>query len=74
MFDSRGAPRAAWRAVLIRHADRLMYASDAYATAHVPWSAYPDVIARYRRIAGQLPADVARKISWGTANALYGAR
>jgi len=35
---------------------------------------YPDIIARYRRIAGQLPPEIARKISWDTAAALYGAQ
>jgi hypothetical protein len=74
MFDDCGVLRSDWRAVLIRHADRLMYGSDFYATANVPWSDYPRVIERYRRIAGQLPADVARRISWDTASALYGVR
>jgi hypothetical protein len=74
MFDECGVLRADWRAVLIRHADRLMYGSDFYASANFSWSDYPRVIERYRRIAGQLPADVARRISWDTAAALYGVR
>jgi hypothetical protein len=74
MFDDCGGLRPDWRAVLVKHADRLMYGSDFYASANVPWSAYPGVIERYRRIAGQLPADVARRISWDTASALYGVR
>jgi hypothetical protein len=74
MVDDCGVLRSDWRVVLIRHADRLMYGSDFYASANVPWSDYPGVIARYRRIAGQLPANVARVISWDTASALYGAR
>ncbi len=74
MFDACGALRADWRAVLIKHADRLMYGSDAYSTANVGWDVYPDIIARYRRIAGQLPPDAARRISWDTAAALYGVR
>lgn len=72
MTDACGVLRADWRAVLIRHADHLMYGSDDYATAEVPWSVYPRIIARYRRVAGQLPPDVARRISWDTARALYG--
>jgi len=74
MFDACGALRADWRAVLIKHADRLMYGSDAYSTLNVGWDVYPGIIARYRRIAGQLPPDVARRISWDTAAALYGVR
>jgi len=74
MFNACGALRADWWAVLIRHADRLMYGSDAYATARVGWDVYPGIIARYRRIAGQLPPDIAHRISWDNASALYGAR
>jgi hypothetical protein len=74
MFDACGLLRPDWRAVLLKHADRLMYASDAYATARVGWDAYPHIIARYRRIAGQLPPDVAQRISWDNAAALYGAK
>ncbi len=74
MFDACGVLRDDWRAVLIRHADRLMYGSDAYATPRAGWDLYPGIIARYRRIAGQLPPDVARRISWDTAAALYGVR
>jgi hypothetical protein len=74
MTDECGALRPDWRAVLVRHADHLMYGSDDYATANVPWSVYPRIIGHWRRIAGQLPSDVARRISWDTASALYGAR
>jgi hypothetical protein len=73
MVDGCGVLRPDWRAVLIRHADRLMYGSDAYATQRVGWDVYPGIIARYRRVAGQLPPEVARRISWDTAAALYGA-
>ncbi|HYM02485.1 MAG TPA: amidohydrolase family protein [Stellaceae bacterium] len=74
MFDSCGALTPAWRAVLLKHADRLMYGSDDYATERTSWQSYPHIIARYRKIAGQLPPDIARKISWDTAAALYGGR
>ncbi len=74
MFDACGALRPDWRAVPIRHAVQLMYRSDAYSTARVGWDVYPGIIARYRRIAGQLPPDVAHRISWDTAAAPYGAQ
>jgi hypothetical protein len=74
MFDACGALLPAWRAVLIKHADHLMYGSDAYATQRVGWNTYPGIVARYRRIAGQLPPELARRISWDTAAALYNAR
>jgi len=72
MFDSCGVLLPAWRAVLIKHSDRLAYGSDDYSTARVGWDVYPRIIARYRSIAGQLPPEAARKISWDNAAALYG--
>lgn len=74
MFDECGALTPEWRAVLVTHADQLMYGSDAYATWRGGWRSYSRIIARYRRLAGQLPADVARKISRDNAAALYGVR
>lgn len=74
MFDACGALRDDWRAVLLKHADRLVYGSDAYATARVGWDVYPGIIARYRRVAGQLPPGIAHRISWDNAIALYGSR
>ncbi|MGA2392138.1 MAG: hypothetical protein ABSH03_02170 [Candidatus Lustribacter sp.] len=56
MFDARGALRDDWRAVLIKHSDR----------------GYLGPIDRYRRIAAQLPPDVAQRISWDKAAVLYG--
>jgi hypothetical protein len=49
-----------------------MYGSDFYTTGGVDWSGYAIVIRKYRRIAGQLPPDVAARISWDNAAALYG--
>ncbi len=72
MFDACGVLRSEWRAVLIAHSDRLMYGSDFYTTGGVDWSGYPVVIRKYRRIAGQLPPDVAARISWENAAQLYG--
>jgi Amidohydrolase len=72
MFDECGVLRPDWRAVLIAHSDRLMYGSDFYTTLGSNWSGYPLVIRSYRRIAAQLPADVAARISWDNAAALYG--
>jgi len=72
MFDNCGALVPEWRTVLIKHSDHLMYGSDYYTNQGRTWDEYPRLVARYRRIAGQLPADVARKVSWDNAAALYG--
>jgi hypothetical protein len=74
MTDSCGALLQDWRALLIKYGNRLMYGSDDYATARVGWGAYPGIVAMYRGVAGQLPPDLARKISWDNAAALYGGR
>jgi predicted TIM-barrel fold metal-dependent hydrolase len=72
MFDSCGVLRPEWQALLVKHSDKLMYGSDYYANQRGSWFGYFGVIDRYRRIAGQLPPDVAARISWGNAAALYG--
>ena len=71
MFDGCGALRDDWCAVLIKHSTRLMYGSDYY-THSTNWSGYAGPVERYRRIASQLPPDVAKRISWDNAAALYG--
>jgi hypothetical protein len=73
MFDACGVLRPDWRDILLKHADRLVYGSDDYAHGGAGWDSYPGIIERYRRIAGQLPPDVAHKISWDNAATLYGA-
>jgi hypothetical protein len=72
MFDKCGSLLPEWRAVLLKHSDRLVYGSDEYSNAGRAWDEYPRIIARYRQIAGQLPTDVAQRISWDNAAPLYG--
>jgi hypothetical protein len=71
MFDTCGALLPEWRAVLLKHKDRLMYGSDEYANGKRTWDEYPGIVTRYRRIAAQLPAAVATEISWNTAAKIY---
>jgi hypothetical protein len=72
MFDRCGALLPEWLALLTKHSDKLMYGSDYYANQTGNWFSYFGVIDRYRRIAGQLPPDVAARISWDNAAALFG--
>jgi hypothetical protein len=74
MFDECGILRPEWRAVLMKYSDRLLYGTDYYANKLGNWRGYQSPIDRYRAIAGQLPADVASRISWDNAAALYGVR
>jgi len=74
MFDDCGVLLPEWRAVLVEHSDRLMYGSDFYTGPGGSWSTYLGPIRKYRSIAAQLPPDVAERISWDNAAALYGAK
>ncbi len=71
LADGCGVLRPEWRAVLIRYADRLMFATD----AHMPnrWSNYKNIVRRWRRLLSQLPPDAAAAIAYGNAARLYGA-
>ena len=51
----------AWRALLIRHADRFMLGSDTWTTSR--WEQVTGMAAEARRFLGQLPPDVAAKIA-----------
>ena len=51
----------AWRALLIRHADRFMLGSDTWTTSR--WEQVVDMAAEARRFLQQLPPDVAAKIA-----------
>jgi hypothetical protein len=51
----------AWRALLIRHADRFMLGSDTWTTSR--WEQVTGMATEARRFLGQLPPDVAAKIA-----------
>jgi hypothetical protein len=74
MLDECGVLSPDWRAVLIKHSDRLLFGTDFYASESGDWDPYQRVVGPYRRLAGQLPPDVAARISWDNAAALYGAK
>ncbi len=74
MLDECGMLRPDWRAVLIKHSDRLLFGTDYYVHQNANWKSYSLPISSYRSLAGQLPPDVAKRISWDNAAALYGAR
>jgi len=56
-----GALDPAWRALLIRHADRFMLGSDTWTTSR--WEQVVGMAADARRFLQQLPPDVAEKIA-----------
>jgi hypothetical protein len=62
----------AWKALLIRHADRFMIGSDTWETDR--WHGYAGIIDENRYWLGQLPRDVADKIAHQNGERLFGIR
>ncbi|MEJ8814554.1 amidohydrolase family protein [Variovorax ureilyticus] len=61
-----------WRALLLKYPDRFMIGSDTWVNQR--WSSYDDTMRGYRAWLGDLPADVAQRIAWGNAAALFDVR
>jgi hypothetical protein len=59
-----------WRALLLKYPGRFFIGSDTWVNAR--WQYYDELMKGYRSWLGELPADVARKIAWGNAQALFG--
>jgi hypothetical protein len=66
---SGGTLDPAWRALLIRHADRFMLGSDTWTTSR--WEQVADMAAEARRFLQQLPPDVAAKIAYRNIEKLF---
>jgi predicted TIM-barrel fold metal-dependent hydrolase len=60
----------AWRAILVRHADRLMVGTDTWVNAQ--WDDYEGLIALNRQWLAHLPRDVAERIAYKNAERLFG--
>ncbi len=63
-----GALDPAWRAVLVRHADRFLMASDTWTPTR--WPALPAITTQARDILAALPDDVAARLAHGNFVAL----
>ncbi len=59
----------AWKAVIERHADKLMVGTDTWITAQ--WDSYEDLIALNRRWLALLPRETAEKIAYRNAASLF---
>lgn len=59
-----------WRAVILRHPDRLMVGTDTWINAQ--WDDYEGLIALNRSWLAKLPRDVAERIAYGNAARLFG--
>lgn len=61
-----------WRALILKHPGRFLVGSDTWVNQR--WSAYDDIMRGYRVWLGDLPPDVAQRIAWGNAAALFDLR
>lgn len=59
----------AWRAVIEKHADRLMVGTDTWVNSQ--WARYEDLIALNRRMLSKFPREIAEKIAFRNAEKLF---
>jgi len=61
-----------WRTLILKYPERFMIGSDTWVNQR--WSAYDEIMRGYRTWLGDLPPDVARRIAWGNAAAMFDLR
>jgi hypothetical protein len=61
-----------WRALILKYPTRFMVGSDTWVNQR--WSSYDEIMRGYRTWLGDLPPDVAQRIAWGNAAALFDMR
>jgi predicted TIM-barrel fold metal-dependent hydrolase len=69
ILNGDGTIDPAWRAIIERHSDRLMVGSDTWVNGQ--WANYGDIIATNRRWLSQFPRDIAERIAFRNAEALF---
>jgi len=60
---------AQWKALFTRHPTRFLLGSDTWVNER--WASYPSIMGGYRPLLGELPREVAQRIAWGNAAALF---
>ena len=58
-----------WRALILKHPGRFVIGSDTWVNQR--WSAYDEIMRGYRTWLADLPPDVAQRVAWGNAAALF---
>jgi len=61
-----------WRALILKHPGRFVIGSDTWVNQR--WSAYDEIMRGYRTWLADLPPDVAQRVAWGNAAALFDLR
>ncbi|WP_326942329.1 amidohydrolase [Actimicrobium sp. GrIS 1.19] len=59
-----------WRALLLKYPERFVIGSDTWTNQR--WQDYDQIMSAYRHWLGELPAEVAGRIGWSNAAALFG--
>jgi len=59
-----------WKALFARNPTRFLLGSDTWVNER--WASYPAIMGGYRRLLGELPRDVAERVAWKNAAALFG--
>lgn len=62
----------AWRALILKYPGRFVIGSDTWVNQR--WSAYDEIMRGYRTWLADLPLDVAQRVAWGNAAALFDLR
>jgi hypothetical protein len=70
ILTGSGEMSPAWRAVIIKHADRLLVGTDTWVNNQ--WDIYAELIALNRQWLATLPRDIAEKIAYKNAERLFG--
>ena len=70
ILDDNKIIRSEWKPILMKYQDRILFATYAH-KAH-RWKKYKKIVKMYRKLADQLPVEVAKKISYLNAEKLYG--
>jgi hypothetical protein len=61
-----------WKALFSRHPTRFLLGSDTWTNER--WDSYATIMGGYRRLLGELPREIAERIAWGNAAALFDVR
>ncbi|MCG8547166.1 MAG: amidohydrolase [Alphaproteobacteria bacterium] len=69
ILTGEGTIAPAWRAVILKHADRLMVGTDTWVNSQ--WEKYEELVAFNRLWLARLPRDVAERIAYKNAEKLF---
>lgn len=69
IVDDQGKIRPAWRSLIDKYQDRLLFATDAHKLLR--WKSYRKIIKCWRDILGQIDIEIAEKIGYKNAEKIY---